>query len=953
MANLLRSGASARKSLPTGVVLDRRYRVEGLLGRGGMGYVYRVFDTAREEVVALKQLAPAHTDSGQAATTGSIRAASGRGLREVRRRIALFQREYHTLAELAHTNIISAYDYGIHAGTPYYTMELLKGGDVGSQTPLDWHSACAVLRDVASALTRLHARRLLHRDVSPSNVHRGEDGTCKLIDFGAMAAMGSPKNIVGTAPFIAPEALRQLPLDARADLYSLGALGYYLLSGQTVHAVRTLDDAFNALGHRPRPISEQVALPAAVAELVMRLVSPEPAARPQSAVEVVEHLCALAGLEHKGVNDVARAYVANTSLVGRRLAIQGMRRRGRRASRGQSASVLLPGARGSGRTRLLDACALQAKLMGALVVRCDAATLDGRPLSAFRRLLEVLHGALGREERAQHVLTDVLSRAFFAGREFRAPPSASSLGLETLEPPALAPLRVALVEFLTAVTQTRFVMIAVDNAEHLDADSAEVLLSLAKRATSCKLLMVVALDSEARPPAKAALDALAAESTGFALAPLTLAESGRLLASVFGDVPNLAVVNHRIHALSAGAPRLTVELAQHLIDVGAIRYESGGYVLPDALLPQQLPETLGEALRARVRRLSPEARALCTVLALAEGMPLSARESCLLAGLSPETSERALRELTASCIAQELGERVSLRQTALVEPLACELDEAERTVLHERIAALAEADPLRQVHAAEHYFGAGQPLRAIDRLLSAIADEAIGRAWHPNLQRLVDRAVTACAQFGRPAAQAFALRCALAQQILSFNEPCESELLLSISHDLWRLSGLRDWHELWTIDDPKARLREALARAQERFEQTPERERILPPGEAIKRLVSYHLMLVGFASSTLHMEVLHGLPSMAPYAPLSSAIEVLEVLVHALRGLRAGFTERYLEGMEHVLRRLADADEGASRSATREAFASTSCMASRSPKDRSGAQSPSTTRRRWKSIRAT
>src|SRR5262249_24803878 len=136
----------------------------------------------------------------------------------------MFEREFHFLSELAHPCIVSVFDYGVDEQGPYYTMELLEGEDVRERGCIPWREACAILRDVASALSILHSRRLLHCDLSTRNVKATAEGRAKLIDFWTMAPMGVPKMIAGTAPFMSPEVLHWQSLDGRADLFSLGAL---------------------------------------------------------------------------------------------------------------------------------------------------------------------------------------------------------------------------------------------------------------------------------------------------------------------------------------------------------------------------------------------------------------------------------------------------------------------------------------------------------------------------------------------------------------------------------------------------------------------------------------------------------------------------------------------------------------------------------------------------------
>jgi serine/threonine-protein kinase len=184
-----------------------------------MGSVYAVRDTKLSRSVALKYLKrEAVRENGAAAS--------------------LFQREYHTLAQLRHPRVIQVFDYGFDGTRPFYTMELLDGSDLRELAPVPWRRACQLLRDVASSLALLHSRRLLHRDLSPRNVRCTRDGQAKLIDFGTMTQMGVPRDVAGTAPYMAPEAVHSHALDARTDLYALGTLAYWTLTGFDAYPAR-------------------------------------------------------------------------------------------------------------------------------------------------------------------------------------------------------------------------------------------------------------------------------------------------------------------------------------------------------------------------------------------------------------------------------------------------------------------------------------------------------------------------------------------------------------------------------------------------------------------------------------------------------------------------------------------------------------------------------------------
>ena len=278
-----------------------RYRVEEVLGRGGMGAVYRVRDARSGRQLALKR-GFARDTRKTAKRTGAVRArvpharaarapAHHRGLRLRRRRARPV----------------------LHDGAA-------RRRRPRRARPLPWREACALLRDVASSLALLHSRGLLHRDVSARNVRCTADGRAKLIDFGAMASIGVAKDVVGTPPFMPPEALQLQALDARADLFSLGALGYYLLTGRHAYPARRLGELRDVWRSRAaaagaaRARACRAALERADARSCSAL---DRSARPQSAAEVMERLCAIAGLPLEERAEVSRAYLTTPTLVGR------------------------------------------------------------------------------------------------------------------------------------------------------------------------------------------------------------------------------------------------------------------------------------------------------------------------------------------------------------------------------------------------------------------------------------------------------------------------------------------------------------------------------------------------------------------------------------------------------------------------------------------------------------
>jgi ABC-type branched-subunit amino acid transport system substrate-binding protein len=196
-----------------------RYRVESLVGRGGMGVVYKATDISLERPVALKLIAP--------------ELAGDKRFRE------RFLKEPRMAASLDHPNVIPIYEAGEHDGQLYLAMRYVEGSDLKSVLEREGkvapERAIAILAQVASALDAAHRRGLVHRDVKPANVLLDEDGHVYLTDFGITKQLGGASTdtgqMVGTLDYLAPEQIRGETVDGRTDCYSLACVLYECLSG--------------------------------------------------------------------------------------------------------------------------------------------------------------------------------------------------------------------------------------------------------------------------------------------------------------------------------------------------------------------------------------------------------------------------------------------------------------------------------------------------------------------------------------------------------------------------------------------------------------------------------------------------------------------------------------------------------------------------------------------------
>jgi serine/threonine-protein kinase len=262
-----------------------RYTLDAKIGEGGMGIVYRAHHVLLRRPTAIKLL-----QKGRIGDDALDR----------------FEREVQHTSQLTHPNTIAVFDYGRSPdGLFYYAMEYLDGVDLeklvrtfGPQPP---GRVIRILEQVCGALQEAHDRGLIHRDIKPANIILCERGAvpdvAKVVDFGLakeIAADGDTTQVIlGTPAFLAPEAITTpSSVGPAADIYALGAVGYFLLTGRRLFdGATSLDVCLKHVTTKPTPLHELAPeAPVALADVLMRCVAKEPAARPSSATALARDL---------------------------------------------------------------------------------------------------------------------------------------------------------------------------------------------------------------------------------------------------------------------------------------------------------------------------------------------------------------------------------------------------------------------------------------------------------------------------------------------------------------------------------------------------------------------------------------------------------------------------------------------------------------------------------------
>jgi len=572
------------------------YIFERAVGKGGMAWVLLARD-GDGAPIALKVL------RSNRPGTGLVR----------------FKREFRALSRLRHENIVRVEDFGDVGGHPYFTMEYVDGRDlhqeIRSWKRLDkgerWRRSEEALADLARALGYIHRRGLVHRDLKPSNVLVNAHRRCKLTDFGIVKELQPSadafvsQTLVGTWAYASPEQISGAPIDHRSDLYSLGVILYAMLTGRRPFVAR--DMAGYLAQHRdvePRPPAELFPnVPAHLNDICLRLLRKAPRERFQAASDVLGRL-SRTDPAHRGATGSSSWA---SPVIGRRFEVGLLHDAVARLTRRSGGVVLIEGAEGHGRTRMLETALEQARRIG---IPAHIARLTPNQ-GAFRALIKVaddLERDLGADGPQQ---LRVAMRAFTDGGERLA-----------------GDLRYQLFDGIRGALQQLLELgpgiLAFDDLHHAPAPVLQLLGYIARTCIARDggpLLIVATVRADVPTPALQGFR----DGTELGLAPLRVelgalssTDVGELALHILQDAERAAAVSPRLMLETGGSPLLLVEALKTLretrddVDDGDEEDAATEVVPVDA----RVPPAIRQAVARRVRDVETGERMLLEALSL-------------------------------------------------------------------------------------------------------------------------------------------------------------------------------------------------------------------------------------------------------------------------------------------------------------------------------------------------
>jgi diguanylate cyclase (GGDEF)-like protein len=622
-------------------LIDDRYLVLEELGKGGMSVVYQALDRKTDEKVALKFLNPVNT-------------------LPYLELVVKFRNEVKVISKLNHANIIKFHATGDYKGTPYLVTELLQGdslaGLLKNGITLSVNEALTLIGEVAEALHCVHSHNIIHRDVKPSNIFvvnsNKEQPEIKLLDFGLAHIMElsnfeKNENMSGTFSYMSPEAtgIIRKQLDERSDLYSIGVILYYLLTGQLPFQSSTAAELLHQIAAmKAAPLNHlNPHLPEVIVQIVHRLLAKDQDERYQSANGLLHDIRKYLNNEHHFTigegdkNEVRLSY--QTKFVGREEELNKIKGLINKAARKQGGICLIGGEPGVGKTRLIKAIKeyvyIRGYTKGEIFIESHCMAQENKvPYQAFKHALDEFIQKItkaGLQEKTQETRRIRSLAGELGAVLLRLNPNLKELLGTVPELPALEPEKENIRFTITAahficnlIREDQVGILFLDDLQWADEGSLRLLEHIGGHIGTSNLLILGTYRSNEvndehplnriRKNAKIRGDVV----TDLQVTPLSHDRVMNMVANLLKErSDDISTLSKYISEKAEGNPFFTITLVKEIVEQKAIIWKEGKCTVDqDKINSLHLPNNILDMMLLRTRNISQDLEILLETSAI-------------------------------------------------------------------------------------------------------------------------------------------------------------------------------------------------------------------------------------------------------------------------------------------------------------------------------------------------
>ncbi len=678
-------------------IVDGRYHLGSSLGQGGMGSVYAAYDRLTKQEVALKKIS---LGDGERVTSSADSYLDPR--------IALAQ-EFQVLAKLRHPNIITVLDYGFdNQNQPYFTMDLVQN----PQTILEaaqnqpFQAQIKLLVQLLQALSYLHRRGFVHRDLKPGNIlvdsvtDKGESKgngrqSVKVLDLGLSIRSDESASIVGTLAYMAPELLIGKPATYQSDLFSVGVVASQMFTGSHPFGDPSTSYFLQNILHSAPNIYLK-GLDIEFTTLLAKLLNQNLSKRFASATEVLSELGKF--LDQPFILETAstrESFLQAAQFVGREKELATLENALTMARNKKGGGWLIAGESGVGKSRLANELRIRALVRGVLTLRSHARLGVGSPYFIWKDIVRqlLLSATIDKQEAA------VLKSVFYNLDDI--------IDFEVESVSDLTP-DVMLTELLKVIENIisqlkEPVLIILEDIQWARKESLALLDMLSRRTADLPLLIIGTFRSD-----EVSLQSLElSQMTLLELNRLSKAAVIQLSESMMGEAGRESRITDLLQKETEGNPYFVVEIVRALAEEAGNLSQVATMVLPEKIITGGLHNLI----RRRVNKVQPDYQPLLRMTAVA-GQQLDLK---LLNALGPKNGVDDLEDWLTVCANAAILERQDNRwrfaHNKLQEGILAELSAADQRNLHLQIAQTLESVYLDQEEKAAqltyHWAGAG------------------------------------------------------------------------------------------------------------------------------------------------------------------------------------------------------------------------------------------------------